>query len=293
MTRPIILVHGGAGRIYEDDRAKAAADGCMRAAESGWAILERGGSAVDAVVAAAMALEDDPHFNAGTGGALTTDGTLEMDALLMEGSRLGAGGVCALRGFQNPITVARAVLEKSEHVLLAAEGAARFARACGFEPVPEALLVTERALTRWRKEKEAGWPRRPGTIGAVAVDRTGHVAAATSTGGISGKLPGRVGDTPLIGCGTYADDRTGAASATGHGESIAKIVMAKHACDRLAAGDDAQAAAESAVAALERVEGEGGIILVSATGGIGIATNTERMPRAYITETDRHAAFEA
>lgn len=278
--KPAILVHGGAGRIAEDDVARACAEGCLAGARAGYEVLAGGGSAMDAVVAAAVVLEDDPHFNAGVGSALNLDGVVEHDAMVMDGA-LRAGGVCVLEGFKNPILIARKVLA-SPHVLLAGAGAARFARAQGFEPVPPAELVTERALARWHREKDAGWPRRPGTIGVVAIDADGHVAAATSTGGISGKLPGRVGDTPLPGAGTYADDLAGAASATGYGEGIMRVVMAKVACDRMAAGDDAQQAAEAAVVALTRVDGEGGIIVVDRAGRLGFAFNSERMSRAFV-----------
>ncbi len=288
--KPAILVHGGAGRIWVDDHARACADGCLQAARSGYRALLEGGSALDAVEAAAVALEDDPNFNAGRGSALTIDGDIELDAMVMAGTGLKCGGVAALRGFKNPIRIARKVLEESPHILLASEGAARFAREHGFEPCPVAELVTERALKRWNKEREAGWPRRPGTIGAAAIDREGKLAVATSTGGISGKYPGRVGDTPLPGCGTYADDATGAASATGYGEPIARVVMAKHACDRIAAGDDAQRAAESSVEALKKIGGEGGIIVVDKHGGLGFAFNSERMSRAAIDGEGRELA---
>ncbi|MFW6369224.1 MAG: isoaspartyl peptidase/L-asparaginase family protein [Myxococcota bacterium] len=290
--KPAILVHGGAGPIRQDDRAQACAEGCLEAARLGYGVLISGSSALDAVEAAAVALEDDPNFNAGVGSALTIDGEVEMDAMVMVGEKLQCGGVAALRGFRNPIRIARRVLEQSPHVLLAGLGAERFAREQGFEPCPPAELVTERALRRWRKERDAGWPRRPGTIGAVAIDQAGSLAVATSTGGISGKYPGRVGDTPLVGCGTYADT-TGAASATGYGEQIARVVMAKHACDRIGSGMDAQAAAESAVAALGAIGGEGGIIVVDGAGRLGVAFNSNRMGRAHIDAEGREsAAFE-
>ena len=288
MASPLaIMVHGGAGPIYADDRARACAEGCLRAAETGYSILRAGGSALEAVEQAGRVLEDNPLFNAGTGSTLNADGELEMDALLMEGEHLRAGGVSMLRGFRNPLAIARAVLEHSPHVLLGGQGAARFAREQGFQPSPPAELTTPRALNRWHKEREEGWSRRPGTIGAVAVDARGHVAAATSTGGISGKYQGRIGDTPLIGCGTFADSQQGAASATGHGESIARIVMAKVACSRLAAGELPDAAARAAVAELDRVAGEAGLILVDPHGRLGHAYNTERMSRAWIDSNGR------
>jgi len=296
-----ILVHGGAGAIFPDDRAHACARGCLEAARAGHRILAAGGTAIDAAVAACVALEDDPSFNAGTGSTLNADGEVEMDACLMDGASLRAGAVAALSGVRNPILVARLVMERSSHVLLAGDGAARFARAHGVAPWPSALLVTERALERWRKEREGGscaaaepWQPTPGTVGAVALDARGHVAAATSTGGILCKLPGRVGDSPIPGAGTYADDGAGAVSATGHGEAILRVVLAKHVTDRLAAGMTAQAAAESGVRELARVGGEGGVIVVDRHGGLGMATNAPRMSRAWIDASGSEGcAFEA
>ncbi|WP_373048353.1 isoaspartyl peptidase/L-asparaginase family protein [Vulgatibacter sp.] len=288
-----ILVHGGAGAIFPDDRAHACARGCLEAARAGHRILAAGGSALDAAVAACVVLEDDPAFNAGTGSVLNADGEVEMDACLMDGSNLRAGAVAAIRGVRNPIEVARLVLERSPHVLLAGSGAERFARAQGVAPWPASLLVTERALTRWQKERDEGWTNKPGTVGAVAVDAQGHVAAATSTGGISSKHPGRVGDSPLPGAGTYADDETGAVSATGQGEAIIRVVLAKFACDQLAAGDHPQAAAEAAVRRLGRVQGEGGLVVVDRQGRIGLAANTARMSRGWVdAEGNEGCAFE-
>ena len=283
MPGPAIVVHGGAGNVFSDDREDASKEGCLRAAQRGFALLRDGAKAIDAVEAAAVVLEDDENFNAGTGSTLNVDGEIEADALIMDGQRR-TGGIAALRGgFKNPIQLARRVMEDSPHVLLGGEGAARFAREQGIAPVPLPEMVTERALTRWYRERNLGWTRKPGTIGAVAIDSSGQVAAATSTGGISGKLVGRIGDTPLVGCGTYADDRSGAASATGHGESIIKVVMAKVACEALAKGASADEAAAAAVAELDLVDGDGGIIVVSTQGDVGLAFNTARMSRAWIT----------
>jgi beta-aspartyl-peptidase (threonine type) len=292
MIQPVIVVHGGAGAIAADDHARACAAGCLAAARIGHAVLARGGSALEAVEAAVVALEDDPLFNAGTGSCLNAEGDIEMDAAVMDGRDLTCGAVAALKAFPNPVKIARLVRERTGHVLLAGEGAARFARAQGLVPCPPARLATPRALERWDREKE-GMARKNGTVGAVALDAAGHVAAATSTGGTSGKLPGRVGDTPLVGCGTYADDRGGAASATGHGESIVRVVLAKFACDRMAAGLSARRAAEEAIRELERVRGEGGIILVDRQGGLGLAFNTARMSRAWIAgDGSEGSAFE-
>lgn len=287
-----ILVHGGAGAIFPDDRARACADGCLVAARVGHRILASGGSALDAVQAAVASLEDDPAFNAGTGSCLNSDGEVEMDACLMDGSDLRAGAVASIRGVKNPIHVARLVME-TRHVLLAGPGAERFARERGIPPFPSSELVTERALTRWRKERDEGWTHKPGTVGAVAVDASGHVAAATSTGGISFKLPGRVGDSPIPGAGTYADDLSGAVSATGQGEAIVRVVLGKWVCDRIAAGDHPQAAAESGLAQLARVRGEGGLIVVDGRGRFGVACNAQRMSRGWVGADGREgAAFE-
>ena len=292
MIQPAIVVHGGAGATAADDHARSCAAGCLVAARIGHRVLAAGGTALEAVEAAVVALEDDPLFNAGTGACLTADGDIELDAALMNGADLSCGAVAALKSFANPVRIARLVLERSGHVLLVGDGAARFARTQGVLPCPPAKLVTPRALERWERERE-GLARRNGTVGAVAIDAHGHVAAATSTGGTSGKLSGRVGDTPLVGCGTYADDRGGAASATGHGESIVRVVMAKFACDRMAAGVSARQAAEAAVRELRRVHGEGGIILVDRTGGLGLAFNTARMSRAWIAgDGSEGSAFE-
>ena len=289
-----ILVHGGAGAIFPDDRAHACARGCLEAARAGHRILLAGGTALDAAEAACVVLEDDPAFNAGTGSCLNADGEVEMDACLMDGASLAAGAVAAIRGVRNPIQVARLVMDRSGHVLLAGEGAARFARSQGVPPWPPSLLVTERALERWRKEHRHGPSNKPGTVGAVAIDARGHVAAATSTGGISFKLPGRVGDSPLPGAGTYADDGAGAVSATGQGEAIIRVVLARHVCDRLAAGETAQAAAQSGLRELARVGGEGGLIVVDRSGRLGAATNAARMSRGGVdADGNEGCAFEA
>ncbi|HWV39875.1 MAG TPA: isoaspartyl peptidase/L-asparaginase [Vulgatibacter sp.] len=279
---PAIIVHGGAGAIASDDRAAACADGCLAAARIGHAILSRGGSALDAVEAACAALEDDPLFNAGTGSCLNADGEVELDASIMEGSTLRAGGVALVRTVKNPIRLARLVMERSPHVLLAGEGVERFAREQGLAPHPPALLVTDRALERWREERAKGIAPRLGTVGAVAIDGAGRVAAATSTGGTSGKLAGRIGDSPLPGSGLYADDEAGAVSATGQGEAIIRVVLSKLVCDRMAAGDPAEVAAAAGVRQLARVGGEGGVIAVDRRGRLGFAMNTPRMSRASI-----------
>lgn len=285
-----IFVHGGAGSTSSDERGKACADGCLAAARIGYRILSAGGSALDAVEAACAALEDDPNFNAGTGSSLNADGEVEMDAALMDGSTLRAGAVAAIRSMRNPIHVARLVLRRSRHVLLAGAGAERFARDQGVPPWPTAKLVTERALDRWRREKDSGLEPRKGTVGAVALDVHGHLAAATSTGGTGMKLPGRIGDSPLVGCGTYADDRAAAVSCTGDGEGIIRVVLAKHVSDRVAAGASVEEAARSGIRELERIEAQGGLIVVDGSGRLAMACNAPRMSRASIDPEGRESA---
>ncbi|HWH76087.1 MAG TPA: isoaspartyl peptidase/L-asparaginase, partial [Candidatus Binatus sp.] len=213
---PSIIVHGGAGPIRDDSLA-ARLDGCKAAALAGWKILEAGGSALDASEAAVVVLEDHPLFNAGTGSTLNSLGKVETDAAIMSSESLRAGAVAALSGIKNPISLARRVLEDGRHVMLAGAGALEFARAMGFpEYSPESLIV--------ESEKQR-WQSKHGTVGCVAFDMNGKIAAATSTGGIFDKLPGRVGDSPLLGCGTYANEY-GAVSCTGQGEAIMRLVLA-------------------------------------------------------------------
>jgi beta-aspartyl-peptidase (threonine type) len=255
-------------------------DGCRRAGDAAARILQAGGYALDAVQKAVETLETIEDFNAGTGAALTADGTLEYDAALMEGRELRAGGVCALEPFEHPIAVARAVLEEDRHVLYAGAGATRFARGHGFSPADPAQMMSERAQQRLRKVQAVqatdNWAGD--TVGAVARDRAGNVAAATSTGGIMGKPPGRVGDCPMIGAGTYADNLSGAAAATGLGEAIARV----HLCGRVTLMmRDGAAPLEAARAGIEeltrRTQGAGGIILVDGTGRLAWARNTPTM----------------
>jgi beta-aspartyl-peptidase (threonine type) len=276
---PVIVVHGGAGsRPATGPAADAARDACARAAALGHAILAGGGDALDAVQAAVRALEDDERFNAGRGSALTREGTVEMDAAIMSGDGLRAGAVAAASGVRNPIDLARRVLDAGEHVLLVGAGALAFAREAGVTLCPPDFHVTDAA--RADLERELARRARPeggGTVGAVAVDARGHVAAATSTGGMVGQRVGRVGDSPLPGAGTYADDAAGAASATGHGERIIQVGLARTAIDLLRAGLPADEAAPRALAALERVGGRGGLILVDRAGRAGVAFNTTSM----------------
>lgn len=283
----MILVHGGAGDLHPDDDPQPHIDGCMKAARAGHLVLQGGGSALDAVIAAVVALEDDPLFNAGTGSTLNLDGEVECDASVMTDD-LQAGAVGAVKGLKNPITVARLVMERTKHVLLVADGALRFAREHGITFVDPASMITDRARAKWSRAGQAAAPSSGGTVGAVARDGRGRVAAATSTGGTTRKLPGRLGDTPLIGCGTYAAPQ-GAASCTGIGEAIIKTTLARWAVDRLGQGAEPMEVAQKAVAQLPVAGGDGGIILVDTQGRAGFAFNTRRMSRAIIDPAGRES----
>lgn len=292
MPRPILIVHGGAGTIPEERHA-AAIEGCRRAAQAGWSVLAAGGSALDAVEAAVRALEDDLTFNAGRGSVMTRAGTVEMDALIMDGATLRAGAVAAVRRVRNPITLARAVMERTPHVLLVGASAEALAELLQLPMADDAELVAPRDRERWEALRRNGPPdlrevlaqaltEPMDTVGAVAMDAAGHVAAAVSTGGMSNKWPGRVGDSALIGCGAYADDRAGAVVATGWGETLMRVVISKTACDFMALGLAAQTAVEAAIRLLEeRVNGRGGLIGVDRAGRIGIAHNTPHMSWAW------------
>jgi beta-aspartyl-peptidase (threonine type) len=279
---PVVAVHGGAGGRMED--APEAAAVCERASNEGLKVLRRGGSALDAAQRAIEILEDAPILNAGTGAALNDRGEVELDASLMEGTDLRAGAVAALSPFRNPIAVARAVLEDGAHVLYAGSGADEFARSCGFEPAHQLHLKTPRSVERLlaRQESGDGEPEDDlDTVGAVAVDHRGRVAAGTSTGGTVGQRPGRIGDSPLIGCGTYADDEAGACSTTGMGEAIIRECLAFRAVALLRLGVPPIEAATATMSRFEsRVGGRGGLILAGPAGEVGFAKNTPTMPFA-------------
>jgi beta-aspartyl-peptidase (threonine type) len=272
-----IIVHGGAGTISADrhDRCRA---GVRAGAEAGHAVLEAGGSALDAVVAAVRVLEDDPEFNAGTGSALTRDGTVETDASVMEGHTQRVGAVAAVPDLGNAVALARAVLEAGEHVILAGPSAWRFAQQVGIAPAAPGSLVTERARKRLADRLAE---RSGGTVGAVARDRHGNVAAATSTGGIVGKRAGRVGDSPIPGAGTWADARC-AISATGDGEAILRVALSRSIAARVAAGTPLDAAVRESLRELAAITGgSAGVIAVDAGGVVGLQL-TPAMPVAAI-----------
>ena len=272
------MVHGGAGGESPADRAPRRA-GVARATDAGWSVLTRGGGALDAVVEAVLVLEDDPSFNAGLGSTLTADGGVEMDASLMTGETLGAGAVGAVAGVPNPILLARAVMAEGREVLLVGEPAVALARRHGVPLCPPEALVTEGTRRRWAASRPA-----EGTVGAVACDGRGHVAAATSTGGMFGKRRGRIGDSAVIGAGTYADDLLGAGSATGPGEAIIRGALVRAALAWVRRGLDPAWVAQHALRELEgRLGVAAGLILVDAAGRVGIAYTTAAMPAAYRT----------
>jgi beta-aspartyl-peptidase (threonine type) len=290
---PVLLVHGGAGDIPEDMVAPYEA-GVHAALDAGWAILERGGRALDAVEAAILSMEDASIFDAGRGSILNRDGRVQLDAMLMDGASLRAGGVGAVETIRNPIQVARAILERTEQVYLAGHGAEQFAAEQGFAPITNGELITPREQRRFEEARRAEMEAATGdratadriadrgashdTVGAVAVDRHGDLAAGTSTGGILYKPVGRIGDSSIIGSGCYADNDAAAVSCTGEGEAIMRLVLGKWAVDRVAQGQAPQAAAQAAIERLgSRLDGRGGLILLDRQGRTGVAFNTPRM----------------
>jgi beta-aspartyl-peptidase (threonine type) len=295
---PILLVHGGAWAI-PDDMLEAHEQGVFDALQAGYSMLERGASAVDAVEAAVTALENDVTFDAGRGSFLTRDGRVQLDALLMDGATLRAGGVACVERLRNPIQAARLVLDESPHVYFVGQGAEEFAAAHGMSLIDNSELVLERERVRLQlaqAKERAGLPdltfagddKSPetavppldshDTVGAVALDEDGNIAAATSTGGTLNKAPGRVGDSSLIGCGCYADNQSAAVSLTGWGEPIMKLVLGKWAADRVQLGRSPEQVAPEAISYLhKRLGGHGGIILLAQDGRYGLAHNTPRM----------------
>ena len=291
--QPSLIVHGGAWDI-PDDAVAACNEGCRNALAAGWAVLRKGGSALDAVEAAVMVLEDDPVFDAGYGSHLNADGKVECDAILMDGATLRAGAAAGLQHIKNPIRLARKIWEQCPHLMLIADGAERFAEKTGLPLCDPAELISPAEHAAWlqcREDEHAAEHHRgheQGTVGAVAMDSDGRLFAATSTGGTCCKLPGRVGDSPLIGCGCYADGEAGAVSCTGYGEAIMKIVMAKTAVDSLrrARSSDAASAERAAQDAVDllarRGKGTGGLILLDTEGTPAFAFNTPRMAYGFV-----------
>lgn len=286
---PVIVVHGGAWNIPKKTWP-AHIEGCQAGCLAGLEVLQSGGSALDAVEAAVRVLESDPTFDAGCGSFLNEEGEVELDASIMEGKTLKAGAVAAVRRLLHPITLARKIMEKTDHLLLVGTGAEKFARQQGMSFCRTEALLTGRELGLWkklRKQKKfsskrlfSGHPK--GTVGAVALDARGNLAAATSTGGTPRKMAGRVGDTPIIGAGTYADNLLGAVSCTGWGEGIMRITLARRVLFYLEMGLSPNAAVKKAVEEMRRrVDGYGGAILVAPSGKIGLYHNTPKMAFAF------------
>jgi len=299
-SAPITLaLHGGAGTLTREaiteDQERRIRDALGKAARAGYAVLEDGGAALDAITAAILVLEDAPEFNAGRGAVLTAEGKVEMDASIMTGHDLRAGAVASIRGVRHPILAARGVMERSPHVMLVGDGAEAFAREMQLEFKPESWFVTEFRAEQLRRIQAAETASHSSldetwqdswfsTVGAVALDRSGNVAAATSTGGTSNKRFGRVGDSPIIGAGTYADNRACAVSATGHGEYFIRYAVAHEICARMRLGGESLDVAAGSVVreTLVRAGGDGGVIAIDTKGHIAMPFNTEGMYRAAI-----------
>jgi beta-aspartyl-peptidase (threonine type) len=301
VQKPVIVVQGGAG-AWEAERWKEGLVGVKKATEVGFEFLKAGRSAVDAVEAAVMSMEDNKTFNAGLGSTLALDKRIEMEASIMEGKTLNAGATGLLRDIKNPIHLARLIMENTDHVFLVADGAEKLANLYGLErrnPMTELRLRYWCELTQKLKDGEIESLRKlekllrahpslfaTDTVGAVALDKKGNTAAATSTGGRALKLPGRIGDSPLIGCGTYADNEAGACSTTGIGEVAIRLVLAKTACDLMRANQSAQMAADNSIRLVNRrirLKSSMGLITVDTKGRVGAAHNTPNLCWAYMT----------
>jgi beta-aspartyl-peptidase (threonine type) len=285
-----------------DDMVDAHIRGVNNALAAGWRVLESDGTALDAVEEAVVIMEDDETFDAARGSFLNRDGRVQLDALIMDGATLRAGGVGCVEHLRNPIRAARKILSESPHVYFVGEGAEKFAAEHGIPLCKNEDLIIPREVERLREYQSTQTDSKADgndlftpeishdTVGAVALDRHGNIAAATSTGGTLNKAPGRLGDSSLIGCGCYADNLSAAASTTGWGEPIMKLVLAKWTADRIAAGNMPEWSAQEAMNYLkQRVNGHGGIIVLSPDGHFGIAHNTPRMAWAYKTVNKQDA----
>ena len=285
-----LMIQGGAGPIKAEDYPHYQ-DGIERILSEVTPMLVQGASALDTVERAVMLLEENPRFNTGFGSALREDGSVRLDASIMDGSTLNCGAVACVRNLPHPVSVARRIMETTSHILLVGDGANEFAREQGFEEVSEETLIIARQRQRWERRKAEGGLQAKssasgGTVGAVAWDRQGRLAAATSTAGTFFSHPARVGDTPVIGAGTYADE-TAAVSATGVGEAIIKVVLSKTCVDLVRSGLSPQEAADAAIALLsERTRSSAGLIVVDAKGRVGSAHCTERMAFGSFTSSE-------
>jgi beta-aspartyl-peptidase (threonine type) len=273
-----LVIHGGAGDVKADERA-ARLEAVRAAAQAAWTPLQQGRSALDAVELAVRSMESNPLLNAGYGGALNRDGVVELDAMIMDGRTAHIGAVAAVHRIEHPVALARHIMEHTPHHLLVGDGAERFAAEQGFALVDPVDLIAPRR----RQLPTVAQDTSGDTVGAVALDSQGNVAVAVSTGGIDGKLPGRVGDSPIAGAGGYAENDLGAASATGVGEGIMRSLLTFRAVQALQDSGSAQAAAQQALDIfVRRFDGVGGLILIDRQGGIGIVHNTPFMPVAYV-----------
>lgn len=277
---PMIIVHGGAGP-WPDDHDGPKADSLREAVLKGWTILQAGGSALDAVEKAVNILEDFPLFDAGIGSYLNQLGEVEMDALIVDGSKHDFGAVAGVKHVRYPISLARKVMSETPHCFFVGAGADALAEKFGFPKMSNLFFVTQDEFNRFHNQEHA---EPMGTVGAVAIDQQGHIAAATSTGGVPDKIPGRVGDSPLFGAGGYADNRWGGASATGVGENIMRVLLSKYGVDLIAQGYSAQEAADMAIAYINGYyeDSQAGIILVDHEGGVGAAHSTEKIAIAWV-----------
>jgi len=305
MQKPVIVVHGGAG-TWEPERRKSGIAGVSEAAQAGFKVLKDRGSALDAVEAAVMCMEDNETFNAGLGSTLAIDKRIEMEASIMDGKTLNAGATSLLKDIKNPVHLARIIMKKTDHVFVAAEGAEKLADLYGLERREPHTELRQRYWRELKKKLKNGeletlpnlkklLESHPhmfemDTVGAVALDKHGDTAAATSTGGRALKLPGRIGDSPLIGCGTYADNEAGACSTTGIGEVAIRLVLAKNACDFMHTGKSAQQAAENSIRLVNHrigLKSSMGLIALDTQGRVGAAHNTPNLCWAYITSKMR------
>ncbi|MEM4704500.1 MAG: isoaspartyl peptidase/L-asparaginase [Candidatus Bathyarchaeia archaeon] len=305
--KPVIVVHGGAG-TWRPERSQQGLEGVKRAAETGFDIIREGGKALDAVMEAVAVMEDDGAFNAGYGSSLNIDKTAEMEASIMDGKTLEAGAAGLLHDIRNPVRLARLVMEKTDHVFVVGQGAEKLAKIYKLErknPVTELRLKYYEEQKRLLLDGRSELPRLAAlvkdhpemfcldTVGAVALDRNGDVAAATSTGGFPLKLPGRIGDSPLIGCGTYADNQAGACSATGVGEIAIRLVLAKTVCNYMESGRNAQASVEDAIKLVNKRMASWynsmGLIAVDVHGNVGAAHNSPNMCWAFLTSDMKEA----
>ena len=279
-SHPVIVVHGGAGWSHgtSDEKQHAIKSGLKKALDTGFSILQSGGSSLDAVEAAIVILEDNPVFNAGRGSVYTAEKKQEMDASIMSGNDQDAGAVASVSRVKNPIKLARYIMEHTEHVMMAGSGAEKVAEQGGLELVDPSYFYSEDRLKSVKKQKD----KKNSTVGALAIDKLGNIAAGTSTGGRSNKLPGRIGDSPIIGAGTWAQNNVCGVSGTGHGEYFIRYNVAREICARmeylnLSVGE----ASAQVIGQLTAIGIEGGVIVLDKNGNISMEFNTDGMARAY------------